>query len=151
MRDLWKTTNITSGARSGSATNPVKLKSEALRTILCRALFHQNIRTELKDGERRHEFKAAHGFRKFFKTQCEKIMRPANVETLKGHDLGVSKSYHKPKENEILEDYLKTTDLLTINEENKLKEKVKDLKKKNKEKEYPIQVSFGERLEKLRI
>jgi hypothetical protein len=145
MRSLWKTTNIISGARSGSAINPVKLKSEAIRTILCRALVHQNIRTELKEGERRHEFKAAHGFRKFFKTQCENVMKPANVELLMGHDLGISKSYYKPKENEILEDYLKAADLLTINEENKLKREVKDLKKKNKEKEYLIQVSLLEK------
>ena len=35
-------------------------------------------------GQKRHEFKAAHGFRKYFKTQCEKVMRPANIEIIDG-------------------------------------------------------------------
>ena len=39
MRDLWKTTNMPFGSRYGSATQPLKLKNEAIRTILCRALF----------------------------------------------------------------------------------------------------------------
>jgi len=107
MRDLWKTTNMPFGSRYGSATQPLKLKNEAIRTILCRALLHQNIRSQLKEGQKRHEFKAAHGFRKFFKTQCEKVMRPTNIEILMGHNLGISQSYYKPTEKELLEDYLK--------------------------------------------
>ena len=35
--------------------------------------------------------KSAHGFRKFFKTRCEKIMRPANIGLLMGHNIGLSK------------------------------------------------------------
>ena len=126
MRDLWKTTNIPFGSRYGSATQPLKLMNEAIRTILCRALFHQNIRSQLKDGQKRHEFKAAHGFRKFFKTQCEKVMRPANIELLMGHNLGgVSKSYYKPTEKDLLEDYLRAAvDQLTIDEEHKLKRRL---------------------------
>ena len=38
-----------------------------------------------------------------------------------GHDTGLEKSYYKPSEKDILEDYLKVVDLLTINEINKLK------------------------------
>jgi hypothetical protein len=79
MRDLWKTTNIDSGSRSASARNPLQLKNEAIRTILRRALINQNIRAVLKEGQKRHEFKAAHGFRKFFKTQCEKINKLALI------------------------------------------------------------------------
>lgn len=33
MRNLWKTTNMTFGARSGSAIRPLKLKNEAVRTL----------------------------------------------------------------------------------------------------------------------
>ncbi len=114
MRDLWKTTNMPFGSRYGSATKPLQLKNEAIRTILCRALLHQNIRIQLMDGKKRHEFKAAHGFRKFFKTHCENMMRPANIELLMGHNIGVSKSYYKPTEKELLEDYLKAVNLLTL-------------------------------------
>ena len=38
-----------------------------------------------------------------------------------GHDTGLEKSYYKPSEKDILEDYLKVVYLLTINEINKLK------------------------------
>lgn len=145
MRDLWKTTNIHSSSRSGSAKHPLQLKNEAIRTILCRALINQNIRAELKGGQKRHEFKAAHGFRKFFKTQCENLMRPANIEMLMGHDLGISKSYYKPTEKDLLEDYLKVVDSLTMDEQNKLKREVTELTKKNKEKEYLINVALMEK------
>jgi len=145
MRDLWKTTNMPFGSRYGSATQPLKLKNEAIRTILCRALLRQNIRVQLKEGKKRHEFKAAHGFRKYFKTQCENMMRPANIELLMGHNIGISKSYYKPTEKEILDDYLKAADLLTMNQENKLKTQVKELTKKNNEKEYMINVALMEK------
>jgi len=69
-------------------------------------------------------------------------MRPANIELLMGHNIGISKSYYKPTEKEILEDYLKAADLLTINEEYKLKLQVKELTKKNNEKEYMLNVAM---------
>ena len=43
------------------------------------------------------------------------------------HSLGESQNYHRPTEEELLEDYLNVTDLLTINEENRLKMKVEQL------------------------
>jgi hypothetical protein len=56
-------------------------------------------------------------------------MRPANLELLMGHDIGLARSYYKPTEKELLEDYLKTADLLTIDEERKLRGKVDELTK----------------------
>jgi len=69
-------------------------------------------------------------------------MSPANVEMLLNHDIGVSASYYKPTEHHLLEDYLRVVDLLTINEENKLKKEVKDLTQKNSEKEYMLNVAM---------
>lgn len=37
---------------------------------------------------------------------------------LMGHSVGLSRSYYKPRESELLEDYLKAVPLLTINELN---------------------------------
>jgi hypothetical protein len=42
-------------------------------------------------------------------------MRPINVEITMGHDIGISASYYKPTEQEVMQDYLKAIDLLTIN------------------------------------
>ena len=41
-------------------------------------------------------------------------MKAANVEMLMGHDLGISKSYYKPQEKDVMEDYLKVVKNLTI-------------------------------------
>jgi len=43
-------------------------------------------------------------------------MKPINVETLMGHSTGISDSYYRPTEKELLQDYLKAIPLLTISE-----------------------------------
>src|SRR5919198_6711362 len=112
MRDIWQTTNIDYGAKLGLATCPKKLKSSGIKRIIERALWEQGIRQPLKEGTKRHEWKAAHGFRKFYKSRAEQVMKPINVEITMGHNIGVSKSYYKPTEHEVLEDYLKAKDSL---------------------------------------
>jgi hypothetical protein len=82
MRDSWKTTNMHFGSRYGSATHPLKLKNEAIRTILCRACLHQNIRVQLKAGQKRHEFKVTHGFRKYFFADCYNSETISNLQSL---------------------------------------------------------------------
>src|SRR6476646_5373687 len=63
-------------------------------------------------------------------------MRPINVEITMGHNIGISASYYKPTEQEVLEDYLKAVDLLTINgNEQKLSRQVAELQDKNKNSE----------------
>jgi hypothetical protein len=115
MRDIWQTTNVNYGARWGLATNPKKLQSSAIKRILERAQWEQGIRKPLDKGVRRHEWKTAHGFRKFYKTRAEQAMKPINVEITMGHNIGISKSYYKPAEKDVLADYLGAVTLLTIN------------------------------------
>ena len=66
MRDLWQTTNMNYGARWGLATNPKRLQSVAVKRLLDRALWEQGIRHTLPEGKKRHEWKGAHGYRKFY-------------------------------------------------------------------------------------
>jgi hypothetical protein len=120
MRDLWQTTNMNYGARWGLATNPRRRKSSDVKRLLERAIWEQAIGQPLKEGTKRHEWKAAHGFRKFYKTRAEQVMRPANVEILMGHDIGISESYWRPTEQEVLQDYLKAIPLLSINAESSI-------------------------------
>ena len=146
MRDIWQTTNITYGAKLGLATYPKKLKSSGIKRLLERALWEQGIRHPLSEGIRRHEWKAAHGFRKFYKSRAEQVMRPINVEITMGHNIGVSKSYYKPTEREVLEDYLKAHDLLTINTDKVILQKqVTELKEKSKDNEYIIKGKLHEK------
>lgn len=126
MRDIWRTMSMPYGAKWGLAKFPKKLSHKSIRVMINRALYKQNIRPSLlEEGNRCHEFKAVHGFRKYFKTVCESGgMKPANVELLIGHDIGISSSYYKPTESQLLEDYLKAADALTISNEYRLQKQV---------------------------
>jgi hypothetical protein len=150
MRDIWQTTNVNYGAKWGLATCPKKLNSYAIKRILERGLWCQGLRKTLENGEKRHEYKAAHGFRKFYKTRTEQVMRPLNVEITLGHDIGLSGSYYKPTEKEVLEDYLKAVDLLTINNNQKVLEKqITELKENSKDNEYIIKAKLQEKDEQI--
>lgn len=147
MRDIWQTTNVTYGTKWGLATSPKKLHSSAIKRLIERALWEQGVRKPLAKGKNRHEWKAAHGFRKYYKTRAEQTMRPANVELTMGHDIGVSKSYYKPTEKEILEDYLKAVDDLCIYATNNknLENKIKVLNERNENNEYIIRSRLEEK------
>ena len=146
MRDLWQTTNMNYGARWGLATNPKRLKSSGIKRLLERAIWEQGIREPLKEGTKRHEWKAAHGFRKFYKTRAEQVMKPINVEITMGHDIGISASYYKPTEREVLEDYLKANPLLTINGENLvLQKQIQELAEKTKDNDYLLSAKLLEK------
>ena len=101
MRDLWQTTNMNYGARWGLATNPKKLKSSGIKRLLERSVWEQGIRKPLTEGTNRHEWKIAHGYRKFYKSHAEQVMRPINVEMTMGHNIGISSSYYRPQEKEV--------------------------------------------------
>lgn len=149
MRDIWQTTNMKYGARFGLATNPKKFKSSGIKSLINRSLWEQAIRQPLKDGARRHEFKTVYGFRKFFKTQCEMSgMKSINVEICMGHNIGISKSYYKPSQNELLQDYLKAVDVLTVNagkDNSILQKEVEKLKETNENNEHIIKSKLQER------
>jgi integrase len=138
LRNVWDSNK---GCRRtpGIITQPRKLDSLGVKRIMERALWTQGLRHKLEPGKRRHEFQADHGFRKLFKTRCEIAgMKSINIEKLMGHSVGISDSYYRATESELLEDYLKAIDFLTINEENKLRKKVEILE---------IETSRIERLE----
>jgi hypothetical protein len=151
MRDIWQTTNLTYGANYGLVTVPRRLDSKGINKILYRALWSQGLRTKLEKGQKRHEFKAAHGFRKFFKTHAEQVMRSINVEILMGHSIGISDSYYKPKESEVLKDYLNAVELLSLDQNKKiLTKEIDQLKEKNRYSEYIIKGKLQEKEEQIK-
>jgi len=83
MRDIWQTSNMKYGAKFGLATNPKKLKSTGIKRLIEQALWGQGIRSKLPQGLKRHEWKATHGFRKFYKTRTEQVMRLRYVEIIR--------------------------------------------------------------------
>jgi hypothetical protein len=100
----------------------------------------------LSPGVNRRGWKGAHGLRKYYKSHGEQMMRPINVEITMGHDIGVSASYYKSTEREVLEDYLKAVDLLTINSDKVILQKqVLELKEKSKDSEYIIKAKLQDK------
>jgi integrase len=151
MRDIWQTHGMDYGAKFGLAENPKKLDAIAVKRIIERGLWEQGIRKPLPEGTKHHEWKPAHGFRKFFKTKAEQVMLPLHVEMLLGHDTGLSRSYYRPSTKTLLEDYLKAVDLLTINVDRIILQKqVAELTEKGKEENYIIKGKLSEKDEEIR-
>ena len=121
------------GAKTGMAHQPIQLQAGGVRSLIHRALFKQNIRPILQKDQKRHEFKALHGFRKFYKTVCEQVMMPGNIELLMGHNLGISQSYYKPTEAQLLDNYLLVVNDLTIEKSFRLKQQVRILQEERDE------------------
>ena len=80
--------------------------------MLNRVLWRHGIRVK---AEKRHEFKATHGYRKFCMSNAESGgMKSINVKVLMGHSIGVEDSYYRPEERVISHDYLNAVPNLTI-------------------------------------
>ena len=91
-----------------SKVMPVKVVT--LKTQLGYFMKQIGMRTVLvnRKNYRCYEWKQAHGFRKFFKTRMEVAgAKPLVIEMMMGHSTGVSSSYFKPTEREMLEEYAK--------------------------------------------
>ena len=94
-------------------------------------------------AEHRNQVPAVHGLRKFCITQMAKAKVDTEIaKLLTGHSIGIRGRYLNYSEDDLLQEYLKAVDLLTINETNRLRKKVDILK----EKEHEIK-TLKERLE----
>ena len=56
-------------------------------------------------------------------------MKPINVEILLSHSTGISDSYYRPTESELLDDYLKVVDQLMMNDTRKLRAEAQEINK----------------------
>lgn len=129
VRDVWQKTDKLHGHRIGLAKFPKRLSSSTIKNLIYEAWKVQGIRDKLSDPEKkRHEFKSTHGFRKYFETKCQMAkMNHNHIKLLMDHSFGESQNYHRPTQEELLADYENAVDILTVNEENRLKRKVQNL------------------------
>jgi len=144
MRNMFRTAYVRrsqGGGNNGRASKPRKLRVGALNRLIIRGLYEQGLRESLQDGERRHQYKAAHSLRKYFKTRAEQVMNRLNVECLLGHTVGLNSNYYRPTEQELLSDYLKAVPVLTVNDPNvqSLKEQQEQLEHQYREKESELE------------
>lgn len=102
--------------------SPQFVSEDTIEYILTHALKQSGVR---KPGE----VHMSHGFRKFFINQCENnsSMKSLFVDVLANHDTGVKKHYLRVKESELLQEYLKAVDALTIDPNQRLKARVQQL------------------------
>ena len=115
-----------------------------------RAIWAQGLRKKLDPEKKRHPFTAVHSFRKWFKTRCEMAgMKPINIELLLSHSVGISNSYYRPTENDILKDYLKICDFLSIDKENKLQQEFNKLREDKNKENYTIIAKLQDKEDKI--
>jgi integrase len=98
-----------------NAVKPANVKT--LKNMLGKLLRAMRMRSVIgeRGSYRNYEFKQAHGFRKFFKTRMEVAgVKPIAIETMMGHNTGVSRSYYKPTVQELASEYSKAIGELTI-------------------------------------
>ena len=150
MRDLWDT-RVAQGR--GLVTCPKKLTSLGVKRLMERAIWAQGLRKKLEPGKKRHPYQANHSLRKWFKTRFEIAgMKPINVEKLMNHSTGISDSYYRATESELLEDYLKAVETLTINDDKlTLQKQVAELTEKSKEENYIIKGKLSEKEKEIQL
>ena len=104
------------------------LATGTIQRIMLHLLKVSGIRKK-SNNKKRKEIMAIHGFRKYFNTMMIKAgVHLVVKEMLLGHSVKLDDSYYRPTEEELLKEYLKAVDLLTISEEKQLKEEVTKLK-----------------------
>jgi integrase len=132
----------------GKPDGPKIMTGATIRVYYNRLFYECGFRTSPK---RRHEF-TVHGFRKWFKTRCENAgVKPIITELLMGHSVGISDSYYRPTEKDLLEEYMKAIDALTISNENRLKMQVEVLATTTRETEEMINVKMAEKDKELQL
>lgn len=124
------------------AANPKGLGIEAFRRMVKGIGFRSGVieKRAIPTGEpvQRRPVKETHGYRKFFQTMAiTSGMSPLYAEMLMGHSSGgglALESYVRPTDNDLLEGndkmigYVGVIDVLTINEEHKLRREVETLR-----------------------
>ena len=76
-------------------------------------------------------------------------MRSLTVEYLLNHSTGITDSYFRPTENELLDDFLKVSDLLHIDNEVKLQKELHLYQQNNQEESFIIKGNLHEKDEEV--
>lgn len=96
------------------------VSSKTIKNLVTKLLWSVGLR---KEHRRIQEFKAVHGFRKFFETSAKRVLRPDTVERLKGKIT----NYYKPSDEELANEHVKAIPYLTISEAAELKGKLQEI------------------------
>ena len=117
IRDLYNSLSIKHA--------PKPLSIGGLKRILKNALKLSRVR---ENFEFKGQVKMSRGFRKFYKSEADLSgMLPATVELTQGHSIGIPGHYLRARESDILADYEKVIDRITIDDRHRLKKRNQEL------------------------
>ena len=131
MRDTWQKIDTKHSSNVGMINYPKQLTSLGIKSLMDRAIRTQKLDIIMKKGDNhntRREWKALHGMRKSFNSvlvngNCNYTIK----ERLMGHDTKLENNYFKPRESDLLNEWLKFADDLVLSEEARLRERVEKL------------------------
>jgi integrase len=116
------------------ARNPRLVTLRGLYTVMQKPMIEAGIRKRSDNMHKRQDVMLFHGFRKYVNTMMNQAgVRPVIKEMLLGHKVGLENSYYRPADEEMLKEFLKASDLLTMSEEKQLREEVEKLTVENQE------------------
>jgi|tagenome__1003787_1003787.scaffolds.fasta_scaffold20983234_8 integrase len=123
---------------------PIKIQSDSITKYIVFKLEESGLRkrqhiTETNKEARnskvakfKNELHPCHSLRIFAVTNMQRSKIDTTIrEMLVGHSTGLDKAYYKPQDDEILTEYLKAVDSLTINNEYRLEKKLGEYKQKS--------------------
>jgi hypothetical protein len=144
IRQLWNTKE--GHYHHGTIKNASRLKSTGVKRLIEDALWTQGIRKKSNLNRNRYEFQTDHGLRKWSKTRCEIAgMKSINIEKLMGHSIGISDSYYRATDNELLDDYLKAVPTLVTSDEYRIKKQMEDVMERSRGNEVYIKSELDEK------
>jgi hypothetical protein len=111
------------------SANPKPVNSWNLNTLFRQLLLKIGLRTQNKSRYSRHETPLLHGFRKWYSSQLvESNLKTELRWLLEGHNLRANDSaYVRVSEKQLLQEYLKAVNNLTISNEERLKVKLEEV------------------------
>jgi hypothetical protein len=78
-------------------------------------------------------------------------MKSINIEKLMGHSIGISDSYYRATEGELLDDYLKAITFLTIGTENRLQMQMEQVIEQSKDNDSFIKSQLYEKEQEIAV
>ena len=148
MRHYWDTKK---GFTHGKIGTPTKLSKDGVKGLIDSALRRQGLRKNLLDGQKRHEFKLNHSFRKWRETQLILAgLKQQDINILMGHqNAGMVDHYYRPWANGqqkiddyLINEFLKASDYLTVDESNRLKKTIVELKEQRNDDLHNLQKKY---------
>jgi hypothetical protein len=151
MRHYWDTKK---GFTHGNISKPKKLSKDGVKGLLDSALRRQGLRKNLTNGKKRHEFMLNHSFRKYRETQLILAgLKQQDINILMGHqNSGMVDNYYRPWANGqqkiddyLINEFLKASDFLSIQQEYRQNEKLEFLEEKRKENDAIVAAKLDEK------